>query len=70
MKIRNVILRIQQKSSFGGVESQAWGLDNFVILSPAVNVIDEDFDPTDSCNFLSASGDNIKVGVLLNTIPV
>ena len=57
----NSRLRIEQKSSFGGKNSQAWAIDNFVVLGREPELIDDDFDPIQSCNWLTHTA-SVEVG--------
>ncbi|XP_062500990.1 reelin-like [Corticium candelabrum] len=49
----NFKLRIEQKSSFSGKHNQAWAVDNFVVLGRGPEPINDDFDPIQSCNWLT-----------------
>ena len=62
MSVSAVHLRIEQISSFSGPGSQAWALDNFVVLGKRPQGISEDFDCVTSCNVLEwSSPSSVKV---------
>ena len=57
----NFKLRIRPTSSFGDKNSQAWAVDNFVVFGKGPELIDDDFDPIQSCNWLTHTA-SVKVG--------
>ena len=56
-----VHLRIKQISSFSGQGSQAWALDNFVVLGKRPQDITEDFDGVTTCSIMEWSPSDVKV---------
>jgi hypothetical protein len=47
--------RVRQTSSFNG-KSQSWALDNFAVLGTGPEYSQDDFDPIDSCQWLTHTG--------------
>jgi reelin len=55
-----VHLQIKQISSFSGKESQAWALDNFVVMGQRTQTITEDFNGGTACNIIERSSSDVK----------